>query len=60
MVCQVAGHLGHEGIVAKRLDSLYLPGRRVSTWLKKQPQTGNATMRHGGVHGNGLTVTNGR
>jgi bifunctional non-homologous end joining protein LigD len=25
---------GFEGIVAKRLDSTYLPGRRVRTWLK--------------------------
>jgi bifunctional non-homologous end joining protein LigD len=26
--------LGHEGVVAKRLDSLYRPGVRTPTWLK--------------------------
>jgi bifunctional non-homologous end joining protein LigD len=28
--------LNHEGVVAKRLDSLYLPGQRVRTWLKQK------------------------
>ncbi len=28
--------LGHEGVVAKRLDPPYLPGRRVPTWLKRE------------------------
>ena len=27
---------GHEGVVAKRRDSLYLPGRRTRTWLKRK------------------------
>jgi ATP-dependent DNA ligase len=26
----------HEGVVAKRLDSPYLPGRRTRTWLKRK------------------------
>ncbi len=30
----VCADLGHEGMVAKRLDSPYLAGRRVRTWLK--------------------------
>lgn len=25
---------GHEGIIAKAVDSVYIPGRRVDTWLK--------------------------
>jgi bifunctional non-homologous end joining protein LigD len=36
LVFQVASDLGHEGVVAKRLDSPYLPGRRVRTWLKRK------------------------
>ena len=28
---------GYEGVVAKRLDSLYQPGQRVTTWLKVRP-----------------------
>jgi ATP-dependent DNA ligase len=36
MVFQVASDLGHEGVVAKRLDAPYLPGRRVRTWLKRK------------------------
>jgi bifunctional non-homologous end joining protein LigD len=38
---EVVSQLGHEGVVAKRLDSPYLPGRRVTTWLKrKTPEWG--------------------
>jgi bifunctional non-homologous end joining protein LigD len=33
---EVCVRLGHEGVVAKRLDSPYLPGRRVTTWLKRK------------------------
>jgi bifunctional non-homologous end joining protein LigD len=33
---QVCVELGHEGVVAKRLDSGYLPGRRVRTWMKRK------------------------
>jgi len=34
---QVALGLGHEGIVAKALDSTYTPGRRGERWLKLKP-----------------------
>jgi bifunctional non-homologous end joining protein LigD len=36
MVFQVAEQLGHEGVVAKRLDSPYLPGKRTRSWLKRK------------------------
>ena len=38
----VVDGLGLEGIVAKRLDSIYKPGRRSSAWIKiKSPQHGH-------------------
>ena len=33
---KVCAQLGHEGVVAKRLDASYLPGIRSRTWLKKK------------------------
>ena len=34
--------MGLEGVIAKRSDSVYLPGKRVKTWLKfKRRQVGN-------------------
>ena len=30
--------MGHEGIMAKRMDSPYLPGKRSDSWLKMKPQ----------------------
>jgi bifunctional non-homologous end joining protein LigD len=33
---QVCSELGHEGVVAKRLDATYLPGRRSRMWLKRK------------------------
>jgi bifunctional non-homologous end joining protein LigD len=33
---QVCTELGHEGVVAKRLDAPYLPGVRSQTWLKRK------------------------
>jgi bifunctional non-homologous end joining protein LigD len=33
---QVCVELGHEGVVAKRLDAPYLPGKRTRFWLKKK------------------------
>jgi bifunctional non-homologous end joining protein LigD len=33
---QVASELGHEGVVAKRLDAPYLPGIRSRAWLKRK------------------------
>ena len=35
---QAAAAQGREGIVAKRLDSPYLPGKRTNLWLKIKPQ----------------------
>jgi bifunctional non-homologous end joining protein LigD len=29
---------GHEGVVAKRLDAIYRPGRRSATWRKIRPR----------------------
>jgi bifunctional non-homologous end joining protein LigD len=33
---QVCRELGHEGVVAKRLDAPYLPGIRSRSWLKRK------------------------
>ena len=33
---KVCCELGHEGVVAKRLDAPYLPGIRSRSWLKKK------------------------
>jgi bifunctional non-homologous end joining protein LigD len=33
---QVCAELGHEGVVAKRLDAPYLPGIRSRSWLKRK------------------------
>jgi bifunctional non-homologous end joining protein LigD len=33
---EVCVELGHEGLVAKRLDAPYLPGKRTRSWLKKK------------------------
>jgi bifunctional non-homologous end joining protein LigD len=33
---KVCTELGHEGVVAKRLDAPYLPGVRSRTWLKRK------------------------
>jgi bifunctional non-homologous end joining protein LigD len=35
----VCAQLGHEGVVAKRLDSPYVPGTRTRTWLKRKTDT---------------------
>jgi bifunctional non-homologous end joining protein LigD len=46
---QVSQELGHEGVVAKRLDSVYLPGRRATTWRKRKTpawQRDHAPRRH--------------
>jgi ATP-dependent DNA ligase len=40
----VCSELGHEGVVAKRLDAPYVPGRRTRTWLKRKPRTGRECM----------------
>jgi bifunctional non-homologous end joining protein LigD len=36
MLFQVCTELGHEGVVAKKLDAHYLPAIRSRTWLKKK------------------------
>jgi ATP-dependent DNA ligase len=33
---EVCCELGHDGVLAKRLDAPYLPGRRTRTWLKRK------------------------
>jgi bifunctional non-homologous end joining protein LigD len=33
---QVCVELGHEGVVAKRLDAAYLAGRRSRSWMKRK------------------------
>ena len=42
------GQLGLEGLVAKRLDSIYRPGERSEHWVKASARTGARSMRHGG------------
>lgn len=37
---RVVTQLGLEGVMAKRLDSQYLPGKRSRSWLKIKPGTG--------------------
>ncbi len=46
---------GHEGVMAKRLDSRYLPGKRAASWRKIKPRQqvvcvviGYRSNRHGG------------
>jgi bifunctional non-homologous end joining protein LigD len=36
---RVCAQLGHEGVVAKRLDSPYLAGKRSRSWLKRKTDT---------------------
>jgi bifunctional non-homologous end joining protein LigD len=36
IVFQVAEQLGHEGVVANRLDSHCRPGRRTRSWLRRK------------------------
>ncbi len=39
---QSVSELGMEGVIAKRIDSPYLPGKRVTSWLKfKRKRSGN-------------------
>jgi DNA ligase D-like protein (predicted ligase) len=48
---------GHEGVMAKRLDSRYLPGKRAASWRKIKPRQqvvcvviGYRSNRHGGIN----------
>jgi len=45
--------LGLEGVVAKRLDSPYLPGRRSDAWRKVKPHRGQELVVGGWLHGAG-------
>jgi bifunctional non-homologous end joining protein LigD len=45
--------LGLEGVVAKRLDSPYLPGRRADAWLKVKPAHGQELVVGGWLAGAG-------
>ena len=38
LLFQVCSELGHEGVVAKRLDAPYLPGKRTRSWLKRKAE----------------------
>jgi bifunctional non-homologous end joining protein LigD len=44
---------GLEGVVAKRLDSLYLPGRRTTAWVKSKFTHDQAVVLGGWRHGEG-------
>jgi bifunctional non-homologous end joining protein LigD len=44
---------GLEGVVAKRLDSLYLPGRRTTAWVKTKFTYDQAVVLGGWRHGEG-------
>jgi bifunctional non-homologous end joining protein LigD len=48
--------LGLEGIVAKRIDSTYLPGRRADAWRKVKPTRGQELVVGGWLPGAGRLV----
>ncbi|HEX5587173.1 MAG TPA: non-homologous end-joining DNA ligase [Acidimicrobiia bacterium] len=48
-----AEELGLEGVVAKRLDSAYLPGKRSDAWRKVKPGAGQELVVGGWLTGNG-------
>ncbi len=52
-VLATAERLGLEGVVAKRLDSLYLPGRRADAWRKVKPALGQELVVGGWLYGAG-------
>ncbi len=52
-VLQAATELGLEGVVAKRLDSTYLPGRRSDAWRKVKPTLGQELVVGGWLPGAG-------
>jgi bifunctional non-homologous end joining protein LigD len=51
-----AEELGLEGVVAKRLDSPYLPGKRSDAWRKVKPTAGQELVVGGWLAGNGRLV----
>jgi bifunctional non-homologous end joining protein LigD len=52
-VLATAERLGLEGVVAKRLDSPYLPGKRADAWRKVKPHLGQELVVGGWLHGAG-------
>jgi bifunctional non-homologous end joining protein LigD len=52
-VLETAGGLGLEGVVAKRRDSTYLPGRRADAWRKVKPTLGQELVVGGWLPGAG-------
>jgi bifunctional non-homologous end joining protein LigD len=50
---RISGELGFEGVVAKRLDSRYEPGRRSSAWRKVKHQLRQEFVVGGWVSGAG-------
>jgi bifunctional non-homologous end joining protein LigD len=52
-VLAAAERLGLEGVVAKRVDSPYLPGRRADAWRKVKPHLGQELVVGGWLHGAG-------
>ena len=48
-----AGQLGLEGVVAKRRDSTYLPGKRADAWRKVKPTLGQELVVGGWLPGAG-------
>jgi bifunctional non-homologous end joining protein LigD len=55
---QAAEQQGLEGIVAKRLDSVYLPGARGTTWLKIKLRQGQEFVIAGWTPGTGSRESN--
>jgi bifunctional non-homologous end joining protein LigD len=55
-VLSTARELGLEGVVAKRLDSPYLPGRRGDAWRKVKVTAGQELVVGGWLEGNGRLV----
>jgi bifunctional non-homologous end joining protein LigD len=52
-VLETSRALGLEGVVAKRVDSLYLPGRRVDAWRKVKTTLGQELVVGGWLPGAG-------
>lgn len=50
--------LGLEGIIAKRLDSIYLPGKRTNNWLKIKNQLRQELVIGGWQPGKGARLNN--
>lgn len=45
--------MGFEGVIAKRRDSLYQPGRRATSWVKVKHRVGQEVVVGGYILGNG-------